>query len=313
MKSVRGSVQSESIETVARIVARHFPDWSSPTFERVSDGGSTRVYRIRTGGSVLYLRVFPEAGSSFVPEARVHQILREKGARVPDVLLVEAENSELRRSIMVTTEIVGLPVHAGEVASNIPRILGEAGKDLASINRVPVEGFGWIRRDLGAEDTLRGEFPTYSEWVDDHYGRCLGVLAETGVLTRLEVASVQDLIATQAGSASSEKAYLAHGDFDPTHIYVDRGTYSGIIDFGEIRGTPSLYDLGHFQIKDRDLLPHLLEGYAFQDDLPSGYRRKIDFFSLIIALRRLSRHVQTGRQLLATDLAAISWARLALG
>ena len=33
------------------------------------------------------------------------------------------------------------------------------------------------------------------------------------------------------------QAYLAHGDFDATHIWLDdQGRYAGIIDFGEMRG-----------------------------------------------------------------------------
>ena len=42
-----------------------------------------------------------------------------------------------------------------------------------------------------------------------------------------------------------ESAWLAHGDFDATAIFYRDGRYSGLIDFGEIRGTEPLFDLGH--------------------------------------------------------------------
>lgn len=46
-----------------------------------------------------------------------------------------------------------------------------------------------------------------------------------------------------------EQGYLAHGDFDTTHIYQDNGRYTGIIDFGEIRGADRWYDLGYFHMR----------------------------------------------------------------
>jgi hypothetical protein len=45
-------------------------------------------------------------------------------------------------------------------------------------------------------------------------------------------------------------AYLAHGDFDLTHIFQRNGHYTGIIDFGEIMGSSPFYDLGHFKLHD---------------------------------------------------------------
>ena len=124
------------------------------------------------------------------------------------MLLVESDNLELNRSLMVTTEIAGSSIASVEPSQINRRILGEAGADLASVNRVQVEGFGWIRRDRRAENALRGEFSTYSEWIDNHYRECPSVLAAAGVLTKSEADALDHLIAREAGSASSDQAYL---------------------------------------------------------------------------------------------------------
>ena len=84
-----------------------------------------------------------------------------------------------------------------------------------------------------------------------------------------------------------EQAWLAHGDFDVTHIYQHDGRYTGIIDFGEIRGAHQLYDLGHFNLHDGEvvpqmLLPTLLEGYREVLTLPPDRERRISLVSVLI-------------------------------
>jgi len=68
-------------------------------------------------------------------------------------------------------------------------------------------------------------------------------------------------------------ADLAHGDFDCTHIFEANGSYTGLIDFGEIRGTEP-FDLGHFLLHDGEtarwpLFDDLLAGYASVDSAPT--------------------------------------------
>lgn len=56
------------------LLMRVFP--AGPTHvERVAEGVSTWVYRIRYRDSTFYLRVLPEAGASFAPEVAVHTAL----------------------------------------------------------------------------------------------------------------------------------------------------------------------------------------------------------------------------------------------
>ena len=94
-----------------------------------------------------------------------------------------------------------------------------------------------------------------------------------------------------------EQAWLAHGDFDVTHIYQHDGRYTGIIDFGEMRGAHQLYDLGHFNLHDGEvvpqrLLPALLEGYREVLPLPPDRERRISLMSVLIGVRALARNVR---------------------
>lgn len=93
------------------------------------------------------------------------------------------------------------------------------------------------------------------------------------------------------------QACLAHGDFDTTHIFQDNGRYTGIIDFGEIRGTHRWYDVAQFHLRDGEylpykLLPALLHGYEEVIELSDNYMNIIRFTALLINVRALAKSLQ---------------------
>src|SRR5205823_3668500 len=75
------------------------------------------------------------------------------------------------------------------------------------------------------------------------------------------------------------------------------GRYTGIIDFGEIRGADRWYDLGYFHMRDGELfpfhlLPALISGYREWVSLPSDYERHIRFTGLLINVHALVHSLQ---------------------
>src|SRR6266699_2218297 len=234
-------IQSKTIDIrlIEALVARVFPCTVPSHVERVDEGVSTYVYKIYRGHEVFYLRVLPEVNASFAPEVYVHEMLRAKDVKVPEVVYFEHYNEALQRSVMVTTAIKGKHIghyHVNEVSRNT---LVEAGQDLAVINSVPVKHFGWIRRDSSAVTALEAELPTYRAFVFEYLEEDLAFLNEYVLSTR-EIKAIRGIVDRCGAWLDVEKAWLAHGDFDATHIYQEHGRYTGIIDFGEIgAATPS--------------------------------------------------------------------------
>lgn len=289
------SLNAYSIDIIRSVVRQVFPTGELPTVERVDEGVSTLVYRLRRGRECFYLRVLPEEGAGFAPEARVHALLRERGVRVPEVIYYEDRNEAVGRAVMVTTEIAGAPVSGYGAGEGLSRILAEAGRDLAVINGVPVDGFGWIRRDAALGDALAGERATFREFALEHFARDSALLG-AGALRREEVAAIERIVVERDAWFDGGRAWLAHGDFDATHIYQCDGRYTGIIDFGEIRGADRWYDLGHFNLHDGErlpvrALPFLLAGYREVAPLPDDGEARIEFVSLLIGVRGLARYV----------------------
>lgn len=285
-KSVDGQ-----LEHAKQLCTHIFPPAGAATLERVHEGVSTYVYRVVWKHEVFYLRVLPEQDASFAPEALVHRLLRERGLHVPEVVYFEHYNPALQHSVMVTTEIKGRAIGYGVDPIVVKDVLVAAGRELAIINSVNVEHFGWIRRDNAEVSQLRAELPTYRAFIQRDVLEYLVLLGERNVLSLEEADAIQAILTRCDAYLDVDQAYLAHGDFDATHIYHQDGRYTGIIDFGEIRGADALYDLAHFKLNNADLLPYLLVGYRDVTPLPVDYEQRIRFGSLLIGLRRFGRRV----------------------
>lgn len=281
------------IRVVQHEVSRLFSHIPLSAIERVKEGVSTYVYRIHRNNEIFYIRLLPEIGASFAPEVHVHQLLRDKGARVPEVICFEHRNEALQLSLMLTTEIQGMHIGYCTSIEEQKTILRQAGRDLAIINSIPVQGFGWIKRDNSKVVQLEAELPTYRAYIYEHLEDDLALLANKQLLSGSDISNIYRILARYNAWLDEEQALLAHGDFDATHIYQQQGQYTGIIDFGEIRGATSWYDLGHFHLHDGEtlpnvVLPYLLEGYQDVEPLPPDYAQRISFASLLIALRMLA-------------------------
>ena len=270
------------------------------THQRMADGVSTDVYRITRGDERFYLRVLPDEGATFAAEVRAHQLALDAGCRVPEVLAYEPFSDQLLRSIMITAEIPGVPLTAEIAPETARRIVRRAGRDLARINQIAVDGFGWVDRG-GARlpEGLTAEQATIDDLLIREYLPLLDTLPDEPVeglkpgQFRLAVRNATELVS----SGAAEGAWLAHGDLDTSHIFVDNDRYSGIIDFGEIRGMPWYYDLAHHLMHDGERLPFstagwLLDGYRDIQSVPANVEDHMAAMSLLIASRALARHIR---------------------
>jgi aminoglycoside phosphotransferase len=279
--------------------------------EAVRDGVSTYVYRLQRGTEVFYLRVLPELGATFAPEVEAHAILRQQGVHVPEVVYWEDRNPVVGRSMMITTEVKGAAIGRSEAGVALPDILRAAGRDIAVLNQVSVEGFGWVRRDEPIGHRLRGEMSTEREFMLSDLDRSLMVLQDSAGGSR-QTRLIHDIVRAEAPLLDARHAYLAHGDLDMSHIYCQDARYTGIIDLGEIRGAGPCYDLGHLRFHDGELLstmalPHLLEGYQEIAQLPADADRRIALASLLIGVHFFARtHSRLSRRNYRHALAAIA-------
>ncbi|WP_193726624.1 phosphotransferase family protein [Paenibacillus guangzhouensis] len=281
--------EAPAIQDVQQVLTEclHSTDF---TVERERSGVSTYVYRVHAAGQVLYLRVLPEQGMSFVVEVQLHQLLRLKGVQVPEVLHFEHRNEVLGMSMMVVTEIAGSDASRCDSADQYKHLLREAGHQLALLNQVDVDGFGWVVRDNTSLDKkLHGEKRSLHEVIFENLDEDLSGLAGH-VFHPEEAARIRQLLDSGTELMTRHAPKLAHGDFDDSHIFQQDGQYSGIIDFGEIQGSSPFYDLGHFKLHDGQRyqgFEALTAGYHDVRMLTRDDHAEIDLWALWIGVRRL--------------------------
>jgi aminoglycoside phosphotransferase (APT) family kinase protein len=259
---------------------------------RTESGTTTQVYRLTTDETVHYLRVAEDQPDRYGVELVVHERLLARGARVPAIVHYEPFDLALDRSVLITTEIPGRPASENDDAGVLPSMLRAAGRDLALINSIPVSGFGFMERSDPFPTSLSAEFPDAMAFIEHDLVADLAVLKSE--LPASVADGIRDAVQTWQSPLGSLPGYLAHGDFDWTHIYATEAGYSGIIDFGEIRGAGRLYDLGHFAVIAEGAVPgsaldHLIGGYGEIMPLSAADRRRMWLWAALIGFRFLAR------------------------
>lgn len=281
-------------DAIAALLRRAFGAAVPLEFTRTPDGSSTQVYRVNRGTEVFYLRLAEERDEDLHTDAAVHRELLRRGVPVPDIVHVERFDPAFDRSAMITTAIAGGPLSPNAPRDFAASVVRAAGAACALLNQVAVAGFGWVRRD--GQPVVSGKVGSYPEFVRSELPAVWpGILAD--VFTTAELDRLQVLVEDEAACAPAHGA-LVHGDLDLTHIFTDGSAFTGLIDFGEIRGAEVWYDLGHFQVHDEThtqfLLADFVAGYGEVTALPPDYAELIRRSAVLSALRQMCRWLGRG-------------------
>jgi aminoglycoside phosphotransferase (APT) family kinase protein len=274
---------------LADLVRGAFPGARSVSVTPASGGRLVVVYRAVVDGVSYYLRLAEEPGQDMTTDALVLERLRARGVRVPEVVAASPPAAACARSWMIMTEVPGRSIAQGGTDEEARQAAAAAGRDAAVINSVPVAGFGWVRRDGSGQ--LAAELPSYRQFaVSGLPAPWPGALR--GAFGPRQLDALHELVAAEQVKPL-RVGHLAHGDLDLTHVYAHAGRYSGIIDFGEMRGADPYFDPGHFLLHDGETRParlfsSFLNGYRQVSPLPDGHLEAIRTSAILLGLRQLS-------------------------
>lgn len=291
--SVNGAMRLLPYHDAARIahyVATLVPAWRDLHVERVAEGVSTIVYRVCAADHIAYLRICPDAGVSLAAEVAAHRQLIAMGLRVPQVLHFEPHNPIFQRSLMLVRAVPGRAI-GSQPPPRVDLVLRQAGREIARLNQISVQGYGWANRIVPTTGGLAAEYATLAAWLQAHFAKPIQALTLCDGLSGQAVEQVVLLLERAGDLFAHEAAVLAHGDFDVTHIYFQHDDYTGMIDLGEIRGAPWFYDLSHFAIENGPLLPELLAGYRDVRSYTPTDLANLKLMSVLIAARRIGRRM----------------------
>jgi Ser/Thr protein kinase RdoA (MazF antagonist) len=298
---------AQQLDALRRIADRCLPSHADRVVViDVGHGGTTQVFRANRGEATVFIRLAESAGEEMTVEAAVHERLGTLGVRLPPVVAVEPAGQLLDRGALVLAQMPGRPYAVAGRPSRLA--MRELGADLGRISTVPVNGFGFLERNVYPPFTAR--FASGQELL---VAPLAALRDGIGVDDRLAEAA-HEVITADGASLVDGPSRLAHGDLDLTHVYAQGKRYAGIIDFGEARGAPLLYDVAHLALHQPTLttnaMQSLIEGYSTVADVPRDWEQRVRALGVVIGVMLLGltrgrdQHAAY-RDQLATGLAAL--------
>src|SRR5699024_8252571 len=107
-------------------------------------GVSSPVFRSETVDQIALIRLDEHPVDRRIGEITAHRYLETFGLPIPLILKFEFNPPELDRSIALTSRISGVPLSTSTGVRSVEDIGIAVGTTLASINRTPVSGYGWV-------------------------------------------------------------------------------------------------------------------------------------------------------------------------
>lgn len=292
-KKISPQIIKELIDTI-----QEFKDFS--VFE-VENGISTEVFRLTNHEKEYYLRVAPE-GENISTEATIHRLAIQAGVLVPTCMYYEDFNTKLSRSFMVTSSIAGEPVT--EYKKDNSNIIENAGRDLALLHTIKIEGFGWFDRKTANTNELVCSFGTYAEFIFEGLKILdrLALLKEKGIISASISDNVYSYILSNKNKLDSKQGVLSHSDLGNEHIFFNHDEYSGLIDFGDATAMSVYNDLAKYSLNEPNDYPTLLEGYLEINPLQDNYLEIIKVEAVIVIVKTLFWKATQAQHLLKSNL-----------
>ncbi len=254
----------------------------------IDKGVSTDVFKLSYKSTTLFLRVLPK-GEKSSRQVIAHRKMIEKGVNVPEVIYFADNINEIDGcSYMILKEIKGDSIRESRVLrlNDIEKIIIEAGKQIALVNTIEVNGVGWIDRAEG--NNLFASVKDYDDFAIKNLQNMLIDLVSKNIVSKeLSEKIFQYIDKNKQLFDIKGKSFLAHGDFGIDHIYQNDGKFSGIIDFGDIRGTSKFYDISHVYTFNNIYFEYLIKGYNEVYKLPNDYLERVKLEAVLFGVGKL--------------------------
>lgn len=267
--------------------------------------GECDVYAITKGKQKTFLKIKrANSCTNFKVEAFVLKSLRALNAKVPDVIKQSA-------NFIITSE------NQGECLNDRPHLFLKKSiyeglsEDLRKFYKIKFNGFGAIENTHGVHQEWIYFFDGVKPWAKTIKNRSLADVKSVEILEKYWRKNSLLL-------GGVKNSYLVHGDFCTDHIFAYKGSYSGIIDFGDAFAGDPLIDLAYFKFKETTK-PYGLKTFRFLKNaygkfltIGSNETKLINLYMIYWALRRVveSNDFDTAKtfaqklERLAKDLAA---------
>ena len=281
MSEGSGAVQARD---VARVVGAEL-GCRVASVARVIGSVTNTNFAVDTAAGPVVLKC--GAASDMRAEAWACDRVRKVGVAAPEVLALDTSAAHLDLPYLLTRRLLGEPSEPDGPA------LVEAGRQLARVHGLPVDGYGFLREN--APDAPVDVGPRRA-WAEVVTGALDGLpdLVAAGVLPAGTADRLRAVVHEHPSLARAGPAVLLHGDLHPRHVFCADGRLTGIIDWGDVAAGDPLFDLGRFSVAGPVALDALLRGYTADRGLDPGTAAGVTAYRVLWAVLALTYEFRAG-------------------
>ncbi len=220
---------------------------------RVLQGEQNEVYDVTLGGAPsLIVRISHSGGEAFEREVWVLGQCAARGIpapRVHSLSRMAVDGEPLAAMVMET--VPGVRLCDTDLAEAETRhVLGDVGRWLTQFHSIPVQGVGYL------DSQGVGNLATLSDWLSE-LTSASSVFVDAGRSVGLPTTTIQQWLREIVDSlcSSPPRIALIHNDLLAAHVMVRDGSFSGIIDFGEVAAEPAANDFAKWDFVECDRFP----------------------------------------------------------
>lgn len=277
-------------EEIIREVIKKATNSQTVKIEKLLKGEANEVYNITLAtGLEVILRISRDDTNPFISERWAMNECRKHGVPVADVLHVDKEEINSKKVYFcVLSKIEGIPLDEDPRKNDdafMKGILFQTGHYLSQLHKVKTQGYGHIITGEG-----KGHQPSYHDYIMYRIGN-LDKYIESGEkndISSSDILKAKELILSHE-HIFQDNPILTHGDMGSKHIMVKGNKVTGIIDFGNMRGSFPVHDFVWWDIwkNNKHQLAWLQEGYDNKSIFEGDYEVKFHALQLLLGLELL--------------------------
>jgi aminoglycoside phosphotransferase (APT) family kinase protein len=197
---------------------------------------------------------------------------------------------------MLIEEIPGVAMkkHLDDHPEDEAKLLFDAGKVMAGLHKVKVEGFGFFDNDQAREGKLVGIKASYRDHIFAGLDFNLDYLVKQNIVSEKQAEQARKLFETSE-LLECEQATIVHNDFADWNLITDGEHITGVIDWDEAHAGHPIGDIACWStFFDPKRLDEFLKGYKSVTELSNNFqdtfellRMRYTIAKMTLRLRRL--------------------------
>jgi len=264
-----------------------------PPDENVLKGNVNIVRKVILNGKPYIVRMHPRGvknGYFYAEKCALHAC-KLKGIPVPRILeIYEAKNEDDMDFMLCSlTPGINMDIYLRDHADAEQQLLVCAGKQMATIHSIRVEGFGFFNNQIAKEkNELVGIHKNYHDFIWSGLEENLDRLVGFNILTTLQADKIKQIFITMNFEPIGRPC-LVHNDMADWNLLTDGTELTGVLDWDECHAGDPIADLACWStFYSIERLEQFLKGYMMIQTLPKDYDKRFHYYRLRYTISKMA-------------------------